>query len=65
MLVTLNGQETDIVTGSRVGDLVARLNLKGPVAAQVNDEIIHHTAIAGYSLNEGDRIEIFLMMGGG
>lgn len=65
MTLTLNGKETEVAVGVRLGKLVARLNLKGPVAAQVNDDIVQRDDIDGYLLSPGDRVEIFLMMGGG
>ena len=65
MLITLNGEEKEIEQDARLGELVARLDLKGPVAAQVNDEILPREGLDDRLLAEGDRVEIFLMMGGG
>lgn len=65
MVITLNGKKTDVDRGALLGELVASLDLKGPVAAQVNDEILPRESLDDRILSEGDRVEIFLMMGGG
>ena len=65
MLITLNGEDKEIEQDIKLGELVAQLDLKGPVAAQVNDKILPREALDDHLLSEGDRVEIFLMMGGG
>jgi thiamine biosynthesis protein ThiS len=65
MNITLNDVASEIEEGATLQSLVVALALKGPAAAQVNDEIIPHQKFAETVIHEGDRIDIFLMMGGG
>ncbi len=65
MNITLNGKPTDIPDGKHVADLIKSLKLDGPVAAQVNEEIIHHDKLGEVKLRPGDHVELFVMMGGG
>ncbi len=65
MNITLNGKPTDIPDGEHVADLIKSLKLDGPVAAQVNEEIIHHDRLGEVKLRPGDHVELFVMMGGG
>ncbi|HEB71946.1 MAG TPA: sulfur carrier protein ThiS [Nitrospirae bacterium] len=65
MNITLNGKSTNIPDGGNVADLIENLKLDGPVAAQVNEEIIHRDKLGERRLNPGDKVELFVMMGGG
>ncbi|VAX19877.1 hypothetical protein MNBD_NITROSPINAE02-755 [hydrothermal vent metagenome] len=65
MNIILNGQPTDISEGQVLLDLVKLLNLEGPVAAQVNEDIIAFDELEKRLLSEGDKVELFRMMGGG
>jgi len=65
MKIVLNGKVTDIPDGGRVADLIESLKLDGPVAAQVNEEIIHTDKLGETQLRPGDKVELFVMMGGG
>jgi thiamine biosynthesis protein ThiS len=65
MNITLNGKPTDIPDGEHVADLIESLSLDGPVAAQVNEEIIHRDKLKEARLCDGDIVELFRMMGGG
>ncbi len=65
MNIILNGEPADIKEDEALSDIVKRLNLEGPVAAQVNDEIIRFDELHTKKLNEGDKVELFRMMGGG
>ncbi|VAX24363.1 hypothetical protein MNBD_NITROSPINAE04-443 [hydrothermal vent metagenome] len=65
MNIILNGEPTDIKENEALSDIVKRLNLEGPVAAQVNEEIIRFDELHNKKLSEGDRVELFRMMGGG
>ncbi len=65
MKVRLNGKEKTFDGAMTIADLLARLNLPpGPVAAQVNEEIIHRDRYDAHIINDGDVIEIFTMLGG-
>lgn len=65
MNIILNGQPTKIDKGEALNKLVEKLKLDGPVAAQVNEEIIPLDKRETLSLKEGDCVELFRMMGGG
>ena len=65
MEIILNGETADAHEEETLEALIARLGVGGPVAAQVNDEIIHRDRRAAIRLNPGDRVELFRMMGGG
>jgi len=63
--ITLNGQETAIEPDETLALLIERLEIKGQVAASVNDDIIHQSGRETLTLQEGDTVEIFTMLGGG
>jgi len=63
--IVLNGKNTDISEGEVLGDIVERLKLDGPVAAQVNEEIVRREDFSARELKEGDQVELFRVMGGG
>ncbi|MBI4666478.1 MAG: sulfur carrier protein ThiS [Nitrospinae bacterium] len=65
MNITVNGQATQAHEGETLEQLIARFQIKGPVAAQLNEIIIRREALAAQPLKEGDRIELLTMMGGG
>ncbi|VAX25128.1 hypothetical protein MNBD_NITROSPINAE04-386 [hydrothermal vent metagenome] len=65
MNIILNGKSTDIPDDERVAGLIESLKLDGPVAVQVNEEIIHREKLGGRRLSPGDKVELFVMMGGG
>jgi sulfur carrier protein len=64
--IRLNGEDIDLPDGSTIGTLLAGLSLPGgPVAVEVNREIVrrqdHETSI----LRDGDRVEVVTLVGGG
>ncbi|MBF0169863.1 MAG: sulfur carrier protein ThiS [Nitrospinae bacterium] len=67
MKIQLNGKEREFTEETlTISDLLALLKLPpGPVAAQVNEEIVHRDAYATHPINDGDIVEIFTMLGGG
>jgi len=65
MNIILNGKPADISEGQVLADLVKLLNLEGPVAAQVNEDIVSFDELEKRRLSEGDKVELFRMMGGG
>ncbi len=65
MNIELNGKSFEIAENELLADLIARLNLDGPVAAQVNEEIIHKDQLAKITLKPSDKVELLRMMGGG
>ncbi len=65
MKIVLNGEVTDISEGEVLDAVVKRLKLDGPVAAQVNEEIVRREDFPTRELKEGDQVELFRVMGGG
>ena len=65
MNIELNGKAFEVLENEILSDLVARLKLDGPVAAQVNEEIIHRDLHSDVTLKPGDKVELLRMMGGG
>ena len=65
MLVTVNGERTDINDVETVAGLIEFLNIDGRVAVEVNREIIPRSQFDRYKINNGDIIEIVHAIGGG
>ncbi len=66
MLVTVNGQPTDVPQGITVRDLIERLGLEKAVcAAELNKNLVPHREHRTQTLNEHDIIEIVTLVGGG
>ena len=65
MLVTVNGERTDIDDVETVAGLIEFLNIDGRVAVEVNREIIPRSQFDRYKINNGDIIEIVHAIGGG
>lgn len=66
MEITVNGSSRDIPDGLTVKDLVAHLGLGGgPVAVEINREIVPRAEHATRPVVKGDAIEIVHFVGGG
>lgn len=66
MEVIVNGSSRDIPEGLTVKELVAHLGLSdGPVAVEVNREIVPRAEHATRPVASGDTIEIVHFVGGG
>ncbi len=66
MEITVNGVATEVPEGLSVGGLVERLGFnEGPVAVEVNREIIPRAAHASHPLSAGDMVEVVVFVGGG
>lgn len=64
--ITLNGDRRTIDEGCTVDQLVQRLaSSRGPVAVELNEEIVSREQWAGQRLQAGDRVEIVHFVGGG
>jgi sulfur carrier protein len=64
--VTVNGAPRTIPDGLSVRGLVEHLGLvEGPVAVEVNREVVPRAEHASRSLVEGDTVEIVHFVGGG
>lgn len=66
MNVTINGAARDVPEDLTIKDLVVHLGLgDGPVAVEVNREIVPRAQHATHQIAAGDAIEIVHFVGGG
>ncbi len=66
IVVSVNGSSREIPGGMTVKDLVAHLGLSGgPVAVEINREIVPRAEHATRPVATGDAIEIVHFVGGG
>jgi len=66
MRITVNGQPREVPDGTTVARLLEMLpTAGGPVAVEVNREIVPRSLHADRALAEGDEIEIVTLVGGG
>ncbi len=66
MKVTINGDERELPSETRLPNLLADLGLADqPCAIEVNRQIVPKRDLAACPLNEGDVIEIVTLVGGG
>lgn len=66
MNLTVNGQEQAVPDGLTVRGLIEHLGLtEGPVAVEVNREIVPRAAHQARVLAEGDAVELVHLVGGG
>jgi thiamine biosynthesis protein ThiS len=66
MQVTINGTVRDIPESLTLGDLVAYLGLTdGPVAIEVNREVVPRAKHGEHRIAAGDAIEVVHFVGGG
>lgn len=66
MNVTINGAARDVPEDLTIKDLVQHLGLgEGPVAVEVNREIVPRAQHATHKIAGGDAIEIVHFVGGG
>lgn len=66
MQLVVNGETRDVGDAKSVRDVVVRLGLtEGPVAVELNREIVPRAEHESRSVNEGDVLEIVHFVGGG
>jgi sulfur carrier protein len=66
MDVTLNGKPTTVPDGLTVRALLDHLGLtQGPVAVEINREIVPRKEHVAHPVAEGDTIEVVHLVGGG
>ncbi len=64
--IIVNGDKREIDAGSTVDDLVREWASKdGPMAVEVNENIVSRTDWTAIQLSGGDRVEIVHFVGGG
>jgi len=66
MLVTLNGEQTELHQIRFVDQLLAQLGLQNKrLAVELNEEIVPRSRFSEQAITKGDRIEIIHAIGGG
>jgi sulfur carrier protein len=65
MNVIINGNPVSVDENETLADILLRLGVKGPVAALLNEEVIHKADLSAVRPNDGDTVEFLVMMGGG
>lgn len=66
MTLTVNGEPRDVPDGATVESLLAALELEpGPVAVEVNREVVPRAVRGARTLGAGDVVEIVHLVGGG
>jgi len=65
MNITINGKTIEITDGTTCRQLIEQLQLKGPLALEVNKKICPKTKHDQTILRDGDILEIVTIVGGG
>ena len=66
MKVTVNGQECELAAPVTVAALLDTLGMAGKrVAVEVNREIVPRSRHADYKVQDQDRVEVVIAIGGG
>ena len=66
MKIAVNGEEKEIESGTTLGELLSRLDLKQDrLAIELNRRILRRSDWSSATLAEGDAIEIVSFVGGG
>ncbi len=65
MKITINGKERDIADGTTARQLLLQLNLKGPLALELNRKLCPKSQHARTIIENGDILEIVTIVGGG
>ena len=66
LTVVVNGEKREVPPGATVLDLLKALEIgPGPVAVEVNSNVVRRARQAEHRLGAGDRIEIVTLVGGG
>lgn len=64
--ITVNGQTHSVESGSKLADLLDKLELTGKrLAVEQNGQIVPKSAHSSAPLHDGDRFEIVVAVGGG
>jgi sulfur carrier protein len=66
MKVTVNGKDIEAPDGSTIRQLIEQLGLtEGPVAVELNRDVVPRAEHAARTLSSGDALEIVHFVGGG
>ena len=65
MNISINGKPHEIAEGTTVSHLLQRLEIKGPLAVEINRQVCPKKTHQETQLKEGDVLEIVTIVGGG
>ena len=65
MQICCNGQPQVLEAGATIASLLGQMNLSGPVAVEVNEELAPREQHDQWQLADGDQVEIVTLVGGG
>ncbi len=65
MIINLNGQSKELTEPITVTELIEQLNLKGPLAVEINKMICPKASHHETQIKPGDTLEIVTIVGGG
>lgn len=66
MQIEVNGKRREIASGTTIAELLNDLAVKQPhVAVEVNLEVVPRARHAETTLQDGDRLEVVTLVGGG
>ncbi len=63
--IQLNGRPHTLPADGSVADLLQQLGAKRPLAVEVNEQVVPRTLHAQTRLQQGDRVELVTLVGGG
>jgi sulfur carrier protein len=64
--IVVNGEPRALTCGTTARALLESLGLDGrPVAVEINESVVPRARLGGHMLQEGDRLEIVTLVGGG
>ena len=66
LTITVNGDSLLVAAGTTALEVVESLGLAGrPIAVEVNEAVVPRARLAGWRLEDGARLEIVTLVGGG
>lgn len=65
MQIVCNGVERELPAGTTIAALLEQLQLRGPVAVEVNLDVAPRERHAQWQLRDGDVLEVVTLVGGG
>jgi sulfur carrier protein len=66
LTITVNGDSLSVAAGTTALEVVESLGLAGrPIAVEVNESVVPRALLAGWRLEDGARLEIVTLVGGG
>jgi len=64
--ITVNGEPQVVAVGATALDVIRGLGFEGrPVAVEVNEHVVPRARLESCMLNDGDRLEVVTLVGGG